>query len=386
MNLTLRYSITQFTYWAASTGAASFAAIYLLNKGMPSAVVGTLLAISGILSCISQPFLASAADRAEKFMLKKMLLSISALCMICYGLQLVPQIPLLAAGVIYVTSLCASDACVPLLNALSVAYNQAGYTVNYSAARGVGSVASAVASLVLGSIFARYGALWMMLFLLGFRLLSMILIGSFPNIEKKSGKTKQEEKSCSIPYFFSHYRWYCASLFAILFLGMYHAMTENYMIAIMQRLGGDSRHVGRALFVSSLAGAPVIFLYSVIREKVRDAGLMKIAAISFLVKAVAFYFAPSVHTIYFLQLLQITSYGLLGPAQVYYARDKVRSCDMVKGQAFITAAYSLGCSLGNFTGGQMLNLGVSAMLLSGIMMALAGTVVMFLTVDRRDNI
>ena len=59
---------------------------------------------------------------------------------------------------------------------------------------------------------------------------------------------------------------------------------------------------------------------------------------------------------------------------------------MVKGQAFITAAYALGCSLGNFTGGQMLNLGVSAMLLSGIMMALAGTVVMFLTVDRRDNI
>ena len=215
MNLTLRYSITQFTYWAASTRAASFATIYLLNKGMPSTVVGTLLAISGILSCIRQPFLASASDRAEKFMLKKMLLSISALCMICYGLQLVPQIPLLAAGVIYVTSLCASDACVPLLNALSVAYNQAGYTMNYSAARGVGSVASAVASLVLGSIFARYGALWMMLFLLGFRLLSMILIGSFPNIEKKSGKTKQEEKSFSIPYFFSHYRWYCASLFAI---------------------------------------------------------------------------------------------------------------------------------------------------------------------------
>ena len=384
MNLTLRYSITQFTYWAASTGAASFATIYLLNKGMHSAVAGTLLAISGILSCISQPFLASAADRAEKFVLKKMLLFISVLCMICYGLQLVSKIPLIAAGVLYVTSLCASDACVPLLNAVSVAYNQVGYMVNYSAARGVGSVASAVASLVLGSIFARYGALWMILFLLGFRLLSMILICSFPDIEKKNEKTKQEEKSCSILYFFSHYRWYCASLFAILFLGMYHAMTENYMIAIMQRLGGDSSHVGRALFISSLAGAPVIFLYSVIREKVRDAGLMKIAAISFLIKAVAFYFASSVQMIYFLQLLQITSYGLLGPAQVYYARDKVKSCDMVKGQASITASYALGCSLGNFTGGQMLNLGVSAMLLSGVMMALTGTVVMFLTVEKKD--
>ena len=319
-------------------------------------------------------------------MLKKMLLSISALCMICYGLQLVPQIPLMTAGVIYVTSLCASDACVPLLNALSVAYNQAGYTVNYSAARGVGSVASAVASLVLGSVFARYGALWMILFLLGFRLLSMILIYSFPNIKKKNREVKQEDKSCSIPYFFSHYRWYCASLAGILLIGMYHAMTENYMIAILQRLGGDSSHVGKAIFIAGLSCAPVIFFYGTIRRYCRDSVLMKIAAVTFLIKSVAFYFAPSVQMIYLLQLLQITSYGLLGPAQVYYARDKVKSCDMVKGQAFITAAYALGCSLGNFTGGQMLNLGVSAMLLSGIVMALSGTVVMFLTVEKRDII
>ena len=59
---------------------------------------------------------------------------------------------------------------------------------------------------------------------------------------------------------------------------------------------------------------------------------------------------------------------------------------MVKGQAFITAFYALGCSLGNFTGGQMLNLGVRAMLLSGIVMALAGTAVMFLTVGKRDMV
>lgn len=383
-SLTLRYSVTQFTYWAASTGAASFATIYLLDRGMPSGVIGTLLAISGIVSCICQPFLAAEADRSKEFVLKKMLLLISSLCVLCYVLQLIPEIPLLAAGGIYVLSLCASDACVPLLNAFSVAYNESGYKVNYSAARGVGSVASAVASLVLGVVFARYGALWMILFLLSFRLLSMICISGFPKNEKKISEHQQKDDSCSIPEFFFRYRWYCASLLAILFLGMYHAMTENYMIAIMERLDGDSSHVGVAIFIAGVTAAPVIFFYGSVRKYIRDTVLLKVAAVSFLIKSIAFYFAPSVHTIYFLQLLQITSYGLLGPAQVYYARDKVGSLDMVKGQAFITAAYALGCSLGNFTGGQMLSLGVNAMLISGILMALAGTVVMFLTVEKKD--
>lgn len=37
--------------------------------------------------------------------------------------------------------------------------------------------------------------------------------------------------------------------------------------------------------------------------------------------------------------------------QVYYAKARVRSSDMVKGQAFITAAYSLGCRRGTLRAG-----------------------------------
>ena len=59
---------------------------------------------------------------------------------------------------------------------------------------------------------------------------------------------------------------------------------------------------------------------------------------------------------------------------------------MVKGQAFITAAYTLGCAAGNFAGGQLLQyFGVRTMLASGVGMALAGAAILFLTVNRRDN-
>lgn len=380
-NLTLRYSATQLTYWAAYSGAASFAATYLLDKGIPSGTVGILLASAGLLSCLTQPILASIADKAKRFVLKKMLLILSALCCVCFSLQLIPQLPLLLIGVFYMIGIWSSDAMVPLINALSVAYQQAGFSINYGAARGVGSAASAISSLVLGHVIARFGTVWMFLFLMASRLVCMVVVAGYPKIQKESAVSQDRKESCSFPYFFSAYRWYCASLIGILFLGMFHAMTENYLIAIMTALGGNSGHVGTALFISAMVGAPVIFCFSLIRKRISsDTRLLKIAAVSFLLKAVLFYFAKDITTIYLLQFLQITSYAILAPTQVYYANAKVRSCDMVKGQAFITAAYALGCSAGNFTGGQLLTIGVNAVLLAGVITALVGTVIIFSTV------
>ena len=99
-NLTLRYSITQFSYWAASTGAASFAATCLLEKGLPSGSVGLLLAAAGILACLTNPVLASIADRSKKHILPRLMLVLSALCVLCFALQFFRGLPILAAGVL----------------------------------------------------------------------------------------------------------------------------------------------------------------------------------------------------------------------------------------------------------------------------------------------
>ena len=382
-NLTLRYSLTQFSYWAASTGASAFAATFLLRRGLSSGWVGALLAAAGLLSCFTQPLLAAAADRAEEFLLKKMMLALSLLCTLFLAVQLLPALPPAVSGLCYMAAIWCSDAMVPLLNAMSVSYNGTGHAVNYGVGRGVGAVASAVAALALGHIIAGLGLMWMLLFLLLFRLLSIAALAGYPRIPKPAA-VRAADGSCSIAAFFVRYRWYCVSLLGVLFLGMFHAMTENYMIAIMQRLGGDSGHVGNALFICSLSAAPVILFFEAIRRRIREPNLLKIAAVAFLLKAVLYCFASSIPAVYLLQLLQIPSYAILCPAQVFYARRKVGPADMVKGQAFITAAYALGCSAGNFAGGQLLSLGVGAMLLAGVAMAFAGAVILFCSVERRD--
>ena len=164
-------------------------------------------------------------------------------------------------------------------------------------------------------------------------------------------------------------------------------MTENYLIEVVAPLGGDSGTVGIALFVATAIEMVVIVNFDWLRTKISDNWLLKFAGLSFLLKSVLFLLAKNVIAIYGIQLLQATSYSFLSPTQLYYADAKVFPADMVKGQAFLTAAYTLGCAIGNFTGGQLLDLfNVRVLLWAGVTMAATGTAVFFLTVDKKDNV
>ena len=385
-NFTFRYSVIQFFYSAVYCASGVFATTYLLGKGLSSGLAGTFLALAGLLACLTQPFLASFADKAKKFVLPWLMLALSGLCVLCFGLQLLPGLPLIPASILYVLGFWCGDTMAPLVNALCVACNEAGYTINFGIARGLGSAASAVASLALGHIIAKLGNAWMFLLFISFELIVMVAILSFRNVPKTVPIQNRKVKTCTIGQFFSKYRWFSVSLLGIGFLAMFHCMIENFMIAIMQRLGGDSSHVGTALFIACISGAPVIFLFQAFRRRCKNTTLMMIAACSFLVKSVLIFFARSIEAVYLIQLMQTCTYAILCPAQVYYAGEKVQTSDMVKGQAFMTAVFSLGCSCGNFMGGQLLNFGVDALLGFGIFTACLGTVILALTVNKKDII
>mgnify|MGYP003300273301 CR=1 FL=1 len=71
--LTIRYSLYQLFYFAATAGTGGFAATYLMDKGLSMSQIGLVLAMINILSCLLQPFLGDVADRFRGFVLSKML-------------------------------------------------------------------------------------------------------------------------------------------------------------------------------------------------------------------------------------------------------------------------------------------------------------------------
>lgn len=374
------------TYWATAAGIVSFATAFLLQKGFAASVVGTLLASGNLLSCTFQPILADWADRRGGNVLKWMAAGLTVVSALCFlSIQLIP-LPGMAFGLLYLLGVFAFDSMNPLMNALNVSYMTNGYQINYGFSRGLGSLAYAFAALLVGKVMARFGADWMIWISLGLLFVNAIMAMSYPSLVV-SGSAKQENTGCcSIPVFFRRYRWYCVSLLGVMLLGMFHAMTENYLIEIVTPLGGDSGTVGVALFIATAVEAVVLVYFAKVRAKISDNWLLKIAGISFTLKAVLFLLASNVATIYMIQLLQATSYTLLAPTQMYYANNKIAPADMVKGQAFITASYTLGCAAGNFSGGQLVSaFGIRALLLAGIAIAAAGTTVFFLTVEKNDR-
>ena len=385
-NLTLRYTLQQCAYWAAAAGVVSFATAFLLEKGFAASYIGILLAAGNLLSCGAQPVLASVADRIGGNIVKRFIAGLTAVSMACFvSIQLLPLSATLY-GLVYLLGVFAFDAMNPLLNAVAVSYNRIGWRINYGVGRGIGSFAYAVSALVIGKVMAGLGADWMIW-------ISLVLLGAnvaatlgYPGLTETAAQRETRSECCSVPVFFRRYKWYCVSLLGVMLLAMFHAMTENYLIEVVSPLGGDSGTVGVALFVATAIEMVVIVNFDWLRTKISDSWLLKLAGLSFLLKSVLFLMARNVMAIYGIQLLQATSYSFLSPTQLYYADAKVNPADMVKGQAFITAAYTLGCAIGNFTGGQLLDaFNVRVLLYAGVAMAAAGTAVFFLTVNKKDT-
>lgn len=383
--LTFQYTFHQIAYWATAAGVVSFATAFLLQKGFEASVIGVLLAAGNLLSCAFQPVLAQRADRTGGNILKWMTAGLTGVSAACFAaIQLLP-LSNMVFGLLYLMGVFAFDAMNPLMNALNVSYMTKGYTINYGLSRGLGSLAYAFSALLIGKVMARFGADWMIWISLGLLTVNGMMALSYPDLATEISEKKTVSESCSVPVFFRRYKWYCISLLGVMLLGMFHAMTENYLIEIVIPLGGDSGTVGVALFIATAIEALVMVYLDKVRSYISDNWLLKLAGLSFVLKSVLFFMAENVMTIYCLQLLQATSYTFLSPIQMYYANNKVDAADMVKGQAFGTAAYTLGCAAGNFAGGQLLSsYGLQTMLLAGIAMAVSGTAVFFLSVEKKD--
>lgn len=384
-SLTFQYTFHQMAYWATAAGVVSFATAFLLQQGFAASTVGILLASGNLLSCGFQPVLASWADRTGGNVLKWLTLVLTLISGACFAsIQLLP-LPEMLFSLLYLLGVFAFDAMNPLMNALNVSYMTNGYSINYGLSRGLGSLAYAFAALGIGKVMARFGSEWMIWISLGLLAVNAAMTLSYPSLVTSVLEKKENRDACSVPVFFRRYKWYCVSLLGVMLLGMFHAMTENYLIEIVTPLGGDSGTVGVALFVATAIEAVFLVYLDRIRSRISDNWLLKIAGLSFVLKSVLFLLAGNVMTIYAIQLLQATSYTFLSPIQMYYANNKIRAADMVKGQAFSTASYTLGCAAGNFAGGQLLSaFDVRTMLLAGIAMAVAGTAVFFLTVEKQD--
>ena len=152
---TFKLSLLYGFYWMTSCMVYSYAERFLLHCGFTTDRIGFVLALAYLASIILQPLLAQEADRERTLTLKTGISACAVFAaLLAFLMPLCTNIlPLIA--VLLGAMTCVTLAMQPLVNAVGFHYINRGEAIDFSFARGAGSVAYALASLILGALAAR---------------------------------------------------------------------------------------------------------------------------------------------------------------------------------------------------------------------------------------
>lgn len=378
-------------FFITSAGTAAFAATYLQDKGFRTAQVGIILAVTNILSCVIQPLLGDFADRFHSFVLPKMIAALLLCSLGCFAfIQIFHPVAGLF-GLLYVIGGVAVSVTVPLSNSLCAYYTKKGFPINFGIGASVGSLSYSFASLGIGYVIAQLGADWMIWIAMCSLILQIVLTSGYPQINpertgKQDADAGEPEQSVSILMFCRKYIFFSITILGVMLIAMCHAMTENYLINIFTRMGGDSSNVGTALFIACISAAPVLLFIEGIQTRTGFSILMRLSGVFYICKTFLMLQAQTVLSVYLIELLQFCTYGFMYPLLYYFTKERIMEADMVKGQAVAMALYTMGLAFGNYVGGRLIDsFGVDGMLFAALLSTAVGTVVINIAIGKMDS-
>ena len=388
--LMLQYCVLQGSYWASFCVLYAFATVFLLSRGFESSMIGVIIAVGNILGVILQPVVASIADRSEKISLHKLTAFLSVIMIVLIAfLYMIPNI-LLAVAVLFLLTDTFLQVIQPLINSVSVYYVNQGVSVDFGAARGIGSLSYAAASYILGIAVERFGtksilmAGMLVVLIMLMTVLSMPVLSSSAALQSKQIQLKQSD--VGLLEFANRYKYFMLTLAGITFLFTFHNMNNAYLIKVIENVGGTSADMGRMLSIAAVTELPVMFLFSRISKHFKSSTLLIVSGIFFAMRAAGFMLAGNMMIMYLAAMLQIGSFALYIPSSVYYVNETMLDQDKFKGQAVMTATNTLGGVFGSLLGGFLIDhAGVGAMNTVCFAMAAAGAVLVFLFAGRQGH-
>lgn len=356
-----------------------YAAYYLEESGFTPWATGTIVSVSCLAGGLLQGVAGKLADTDPNWSWKKQLAVYSAAALLISVLRFIVR-DRIFEGISLGLLILLMWVMMPLVNSACFYYMNHGIDIDYGIARGAGSLAYAAASFVLGRLTAAGGAdVLLVCYAAGFAfLLAAVLMMPYMG---PVARGTEEKGSTDRAGFIKKYPLFGLMALGITFAFVFHNMISTYLINVVEGVGGGPDSMGIALGIAGAVELPVLFLYSRIEGKrgLTAAMLIATGCLFFTVRGLLYIAATGVVMIYFVQLLQSVSYGLVIAAKASYAHQAVAPEDDNTGQAVMSMTDSFGMVAGSLLGGILLSGGgTSLMLGAGTAMAAAGTVITFI--------
>ena len=389
--LNVEYAFVQGFYWMGFCVCMSFAAVFLQGRGYSNSSLGLIIALGNVLGFVLAPSLASVVDRGRGvtvFRCVWVLLALQLLLLLCFTRIRAVSLGFSALYCLYI----AFNAVVNTMNT-QMSFDLGGWSgrINYSAARGCGSLAYAPTALLIGGFVQRHGSDVLPYIGILFLLLQAVMLALVSAQSKRGADLRREAAAdkgdaLSLVAFIRGNRRFCL-LLGMGFIFFSHNLVTNFLINVVRNVGGDTTTMGGLNGFSALMEIPVMLLYALVARRFRCASLLRFSVVAFVAKSICTALASSVGWLFAAHLLQGLSFALLTPASVQYTSLVVGPKDSTKGQALSYGMSTLGSAFAGGFGGMLYDsIPVRGVLLIGAAVSAMGAVICEMGIDSRKSL
>lgn len=393
LRLNIHYAMLHITYWCVMAAATLYVVPLLRAKGLTESQIGVTLSVKYVASILSQIGISYFADRYQRVITLKRILT--ALCMLCLPMTLYfyfSEGSFLKSIVMLAFFGCCVNGATAYINAIATRFTDAGRTVCYSYARGLGSIAWGIASVVISYIVDNTHVEIILVVQAVMTVAMMIAIGALEPVPQtvKEEKGEKEDHSHSYGYLFRHYPGFVFFLLSSMLLFMGYTLQTVFLVDIITNVGGGNLELGYVEMVQSVCELLPAVLYVLIAKKLSTANILRLSAVSGFLMIFCVMIAQNVWHVIFLQIFDILGFGMYWPVSVEYVYQTIDKNDWTKGQALISAC-SLGAGgiIGSLFGGTVMQYaGINGLLRISTVLALIGVAFMMIAMklsDRPEN-
>lgn len=383
--VTFHYILITGGFWMSFCLITSYAAVYLQGAGYNNMELGLIMALGNVAAAVLTPVLGSWMDRNRNIRpasVVYVLLTVQTALLlvlrfnphhnwvnaVCYALYMAVLLPVNAVNL---------DLCVRLEHARA--------PLDFGLARSMGSFSFVIISTLLGLLTERFTFL-----VLPWAGIAVIALQAYGNqlIDRDLSAAQQQlpaqetrEKSASLLTFARENRRFCLMLFGTILIFIAHNMDGNFLINLIENLGGGTAIMGYVAAFTAIIEVPVMMFSSRLSKRWDTVQYIRISFIFFVLKALAYALAPNIPLFFAARLLQAPSYALYTVLIVSYADSVVARKDSAKAQSLAFSVTTVGSVLASALGGRMFDtMGVrgtmliaSAIAAVGAVIAIAGT-------------
>lgn len=374
--LNIGYGCVFGTYWMIYAVVSSFSSIFLLAEGYTNSEIGATLAVANVLAVIIQPVIADFADRSRRIGVIGLTEIITAMIMLFMVGMFTFSGGTPALCVIFVLVIAWHTVMQPLFNAMAFRLEETGYSINFGAARAVGSLAYAVLVAILGTMVEKFGTGLLPVtgeITCALLIVSLVFVGL--NFHKTM-KQKITDDRRFIPHrrgtgysdeitliqFVNRNKLFFLVNVGVVGLFFSNAVLNNYMAQIVDGVEGSTGDMGRILSLMAALEIPTMVFFNRIKERFSCRLLLKVAAVGFAVKITICWLADSVLMLYIGQVFQLVSFALWLPGIVHFTDEIMSKGEAVKGQALFTTMVTVTTIFSSLLGGWILDMAGPKML------------------------